>query len=119
VTEYTLSKLAKDAGISINVVRDYVLRGLIRPTRHTVSGYGVYDESALSRLLFVRASFECGIGLDELGQLCQAVNAENRTETLRCIESLRGHIRQRQLALANVEAKLAEIAVCASEQGPP
>jgi MerR family mercuric resistance operon transcriptional regulator len=119
VTEYTLSRLARDAGISINVVRDYVLRGLIQPTRRTVSGYGIYDEAALSRLLFIRASFECGIGLDDLGQLCQAVNAENRVETLRCIESLRGHIRQRQLALANVEAKLAEIAAHASEQTLP
>lgn len=114
-----MSKLAREAGISVNVVRDYVLRGLIHPTRYTASGYGIYDESALSRLLFVRASFECGVGLDELGQLCQAINAENWVETLRCIEPLRDHIRQRQLTLANVEAKLVKIAAHASEQGLP
>jgi MerR family mercuric resistance operon transcriptional regulator len=119
VKEYTLSKLAKDAGVSINVVRDYVVRGLVHPTRYTASGYGVYDVSALSRLLFIRASFECGVGLDELGQLCHAIDAENRVESLRCIDSLRSHIRQRQRALANVEAKLAEIAVYAAEQELP
>lgn len=117
MTEYTLSKLAKDAGISINVTRDYVLRGLVRPTRRTASGYGIYDEAALSRLRFIRASYKCGIGLDKLGQLCQALNAEKRLETIRCIECLQDHIRQRQLALSNVEAQLAEIAAHASQQG--
>jgi MerR family mercuric resistance operon transcriptional regulator len=108
--EYTLSRLAREAGISINVVRDYVLRGLIHPTRRTVSGYGIYDESALSRLLFVRAAYECGIGLDELGRLCQALHGGNRVQTMLCIESLRGRIMQRQRALSTIEAQLAEMA---------
>jgi MerR family mercuric resistance operon transcriptional regulator len=114
MTEYTLSRLARDAGISTNVVRDYVLRGLIHPTRRTVSGYGIYDESALSRLLFIRASFECGIGLDDLGQLCQALNSGNRVQTMLCIESLRDRIVQRQRALASIEVQLAEMAGHAS-----
>ena len=117
MTEYTVSRLAKEAGISINVVRDYVLRGLIQPTRRTVSGYGLYDESALSRLRFVRASYECGIGLDKLGQLCQAIDAGNRLDTMRCIEHLHVHIKQRQRALTIVEAQLVEVAEHASKQG--
>lgn len=49
---YTISKLAQDAGVSVNVVRDYVLRGLLRPAGHTESGYGLYDAQALERLRF-------------------------------------------------------------------
>lgn len=30
---YSISKLAQNAGVSVHVVRDYVLRGLLRPCR--------------------------------------------------------------------------------------
>jgi MerR family mercuric resistance operon transcriptional regulator len=32
---YTISRLAEDAGVSVHVVRDYVLRGLLHPARCT------------------------------------------------------------------------------------
>ncbi|ESR72547.1 MerR family transcriptional regulator [Pseudomonas aeruginosa VRFPA05] len=28
---YTVSRLAQDAGVSVHIVRDYLLRGLLRP----------------------------------------------------------------------------------------
>lgn len=70
------------------LVRDYVLLGLIHPTRRTVSGYGIYDESACSGC-FYSGLFECDIGLDDLGQLCPALNSGNRVQTMLCIEFLR------------------------------
>ena len=32
---YTVSHLALDAGVSVHVVRDYILRGLLRPVERT------------------------------------------------------------------------------------
>ena len=63
---YTVSRLALDAGVSVHIVRDYLLRGLLRPVACTPGGYGLFDDAALQRLCFVRAAFEAGIGLDEV-----------------------------------------------------
>jgi mercuric resistance transcriptional repressor protein MerD len=79
---YTVSRLALDAGVSVHIVRDYLLRGLLRPVACTTGGYGVFDDAALQRLCFVRAAFEAGIGLDALARLCRALDAQ-RTATSR------------------------------------
>jgi MerR family mercuric resistance operon transcriptional regulator len=64
---YTVSRLAFDAGVSVHIVRDYLLRGLLRPVACTTGGYGLFDDAALQRLCFVRAAFEAGIGLGRIG----------------------------------------------------
>ena len=45
---YTVSRLALDAGVSVHIVRDYLLRGLLRPVACTPGGYGLFDEAASS-----------------------------------------------------------------------
>ncbi|PHN64249.1 MerR family transcriptional regulator [Pseudomonas sp. ICMP 8385] len=64
MSAYTVSRLALDAGVSVHIVRDYLLRGLLRPVACTPGGYGLFDDAALQRLCFVRAAFEAGIGLE-------------------------------------------------------
>jgi MerR family mercuric resistance operon transcriptional regulator len=44
---YTVSRLAHDAGVSVHVVRDYMLRGLLRLVERTAGGYGLFDADAL------------------------------------------------------------------------
>jgi MerR family mercuric resistance operon transcriptional regulator len=75
MSAYTVSRLALDAGVSVHIVRDYLLRGLLRPVACTTGGYGLFDDAALQRLCFVRAAFEAGIGLDALARLCRALDA--------------------------------------------
>ncbi|SUD28844.1 transcriptional regulator MerD [Pseudomonas fluorescens] len=61
MSAYTVSRLALDAGVSVHIVRDYLLRGLLRPVACTPGGYGLFDDAALQRLCFVRAAFEAGV----------------------------------------------------------
>ena len=110
---YTISRLAEDAGVSVHVVRDYVLRGLLQPARRTESGYGIFDERSLARLCFVRAAFESGIGLDELARLCRALDADDGSDVIGCVERLLRQIATRQAALAVVETQLAGLTHCA------
>ncbi len=65
---YTVSRLAFDAGVSVHIVRDYLLRGLLRPVACTTGGYGLFDDAALQRLCFVRAAFEAGIPIPFLNE---------------------------------------------------
>ena len=60
MSAYTVSQLAHNAGVSVHIVRDYLVRGLLRPVACTTGGYGVFDDAALQRLCFVRAAFEAG-----------------------------------------------------------
>ncbi|TAM55901.1 MAG: MerR family DNA-binding transcriptional regulator [Paraburkholderia sp.] len=43
---YTIPRLADAAGVSVHVVREYVLRGLVHPERRTPGGYGLHGEQA-------------------------------------------------------------------------
>ena len=79
MSAYTVSQLAHNAGVSVHIVRDYLVRGLLRPVACTTGGYGVFDDAALQRLCFVRAAFEAGIGLDALARLCRALDAADGT----------------------------------------
>ncbi|ECW7581399.1 mercuric resistance transcriptional repressor protein MerD [Salmonella enterica] len=56
MSAYTVSQLAHNAGVSVHIVRDYLVRGLLRPVACTTGGYGVFDDAALQRLCFVRAA---------------------------------------------------------------
>lgn len=66
---YTMSRLAFDAGLSVHIVRGY----LLRPVACTPGGYGV-RRGGLQRLCFVREAFEAGIGLNALARLCRALD---------------------------------------------
>lgn len=106
MSTYTVSKLAQDAGVSVNVVRDYVLRGLLRPAGHTEGGYGLYDAHALERLRFVRAVFEAGIGLAELVRLCHALDSQ-ASDAGECLAHLRALVAARREALVVLDRQLA------------
>lgn len=110
---YSISKLADDACVSVHVVRDYMIRGLLHPARRTESGYNIFDDKTL-RLRFLRAAFESGIGLDELARLCKALDADDSESLDRCVERVRWKIDVRRTVLTVVEASLNEMAAGAA-----
>lgn len=103
---YTVSRLAQDCGVSVHVVRDYLVRGLLRPTERTAGGYGLFDADALRRLRFVRAAFEAGIDLDTLTRLCRARDATDGDEAAARLVALRERVERRRHALADLQAQL-------------
>lgn len=106
---YSISKLAQDAGVSVHVVRDYMMRGLLHPAQRTESGYSIFSETTLARLRFIRVVFESGIGLDELGRLCRAIDADDGGSVSGCVARLQREIYERRKTLAVAEVLLAKI----------
>lgn len=112
---YTVSRLAHEAGVSVHVVRDYKVRGLLRPVARTAGGYGVFDAAALQRLCFVRAALEAGIGLDLLTRLCRALDTADGDEASARLAVLCQLIECRRQALAKLDAPLTELTHSTSE----
>lgn len=104
---YTTFKLAAAAGVSVHVVRDYVIRGLVRPVRRTPGGYCLFDEQALELVRLLWALFEVGIGVDESAGLCRALDGGHATE---CVTGLRTRIRVQRKRLVDLGRQLEELA---------
>ncbi|GEM_PF-307276 len=112
MSAYTVSRLALDAGVSVHIVRDYLLRGLLRPVACTPGGYGLFDDAALQRLCFVRAAFEAGIGLDALARLCRALDAADGDEAAAQLAVLRQFVERfprQQLARTALQHRAVDV----------
>ena len=106
---YTISHLAEDAGVSIHVIRDYELRGLLHPSERTEYGYRIYDERALERLKFVMAGKASGLSLSELSTLCKALDECDEGISSECINRIMQQVEYRHKALLDFKQRLARL----------
>lgn len=65
----TIQIAAKKVGIGIETIRYYQRIGLIEKPEKPVSGYRVYPEETITRLLFIRRAKELGFSLTEIETL--------------------------------------------------
>lgn len=103
---YTISRLAKDAGVSVHVIRDYELRGLLCPCRFTANGYRIYDEQTLQRLQFILAGKAAGVSLNALTVLCQAMDNMDIKPAEKALMSIEETLDQKQQAIRNFRREL-------------
>lgn len=120
---YTIGEMAKMAGVNRQTIRYYERRKLLAPSGRKDSGYRLYDEKALKRLLFIRHAKELGFTLEEIRGLldlriksadstesCEAVRARTKAK-LRVVES-------KIAALESVRKVLIEL-LCACNKRTP
>jgi Cu(I)-responsive transcriptional regulator len=69
MTNITIGKLAKQAGMGVETLRYYERRGLITPRHRTQAGYRLYEPDAIRRLRFIRRAQTLGFTLEEIGDL--------------------------------------------------
>lgn len=113
---FTIGKLAREAGVNIQTIRYYERLGLLTPTErrktlHLQPGYRLYDQEALKRLRFIRHAKELGFTLKEINELlnlrigsvtdCDIVRKQTEAK-LRAVE-------QKIDALASVKMVLKEL----------
>ena len=95
---FTIGVLARSAGTRVETIRYYERRGLILPTGRTPSGYRLYDEDSLKRLLFIRHAKELGFTLEEIKELLKL-----RVDSSEVCEKVR---KKTEAKLQNVEKKI-------------
>lgn len=66
-----IGELAKKTGANIQTIRYYERLGILHPVSKTESGYRLYDEKELKRLIFIRHAKELGFTLKEIGELME------------------------------------------------
>ena len=61
-----IGEMAKKGGVSIQTIRFYERRGLLPSPPRKESGYRLYGQADLKRLLFIRQAKALGFSLDEI-----------------------------------------------------
>ena len=66
---YQIGEVAKRVGMTVEGLRFYERRGLIKPAARSPSRYRLYGEREVQALLFVKAAQEMGFALREIEEL--------------------------------------------------
>jgi MerR family copper efflux transcriptional regulator len=69
MTHFTISQLAKQAGVNVETVRYYQRRGLLPQPPRRASGYRQYSQEDLAYLQFIRRAQTLGFSLKEIAEL--------------------------------------------------
>jgi len=68
-SQYTISQLAKAAGIPTTTVRYYERIGLLQPEDRSHGNYRLYSDESVDTLKFIRAAQSIGFTLDDVKAL--------------------------------------------------
>lgn len=102
MTDMTIGRAARAAGVGIETIRFYERKGLIaRPLKPRDGVYRLYPPETIARIRFIRAAQGLGFSLAEIGELL-SLSADPRTQC--------GTVRKRAEAkLADVDARIARL----------
>lgn len=77
MSNYTTGELAKAAGVTVRTVQYYDSRGILLPTDFSEGGRRLYTDEDLKKLKVICYLKELGLGLNDIGKILEADNAEN------------------------------------------
>ena len=112
-----ISELAHQSGITTKALRFYEQIGVLATPVRTSGGYRDYDESAIRRIAFIKASQSIGLSLAEVRNLLR-IREEGVSPCPAVIDLLDKHlieIGRRIRELTRLEGNLAELRANASE----
>lgn len=67
--QFTIGKLAAEAGVNVETIRFYERRGLLMQPEKELGGFRYYDDHAIARILFIKRAQAIGFSLDEISGL--------------------------------------------------
>lgn len=108
----TIGELARQAEMTVEAIRYYERRGLLRAASRTPAGYRRYEQDALDRVRFIKRARSLDFSLREIGELLTLrVRPDASCETVdRATERKLRTIRRRIEELTVLERRLARLA---------
>jgi MerR family transcriptional regulator, copper efflux regulator len=105
MTEYTVSQLARAAGVGTETVRHYEELGLIEKPLRSNSGYRIFTAQSVERLWFIRRAKSLGFTLPEIADLLKLSDQRQSDSAADMIQ-----LREAATAkLIDIEARIAEL----------
>ncbi len=101
-TTWTISQLARDAGVNVETIRYYERTGVLRQPRKPARGWRQYDAHALRRIRFIKRGQELGFTLAEIKELL-TLRGSTSPRTCESVSKKAG------AKLRQIEAKVADL----------
>lgn len=89
---------------------------MLQPCGCADGGYGIYDESVLTRLRFILAGKEAGVVLNDLASLCKALDEQDEGFILRQITAIKAELNEKPKILVSFQSQLNEVR-CSTNDG--
>jgi MerR family mercuric resistance operon transcriptional regulator len=116
--EFTISRLARAAGVNIETIRYYQRRGLLPQPGRPLQGFRRYGDEALARLRFIKRAQQLGFTLREIKELL-AIGKGSCADTRRRAELKRADVDARLHDLQELRTTLDRLIRACRRGGRP
>lgn len=116
-----ISKVAKAAGLPVKTVRYYGDINLVVAQQRSASGYRLYDDRSLRKLIFVRRARSFGFSIEACRELLDLYQDTGRSsiDVKRIAEARLAEIEQKQRDLQSLQVELSHLVrACKGDQRP-
>ena len=116
-----ISKVAKAAGLPVKTVRYYGDINLVAAQQRSASGYRLYDDRSLRKLIFVRRARSFGFSIEACSELLDLYKDTGRSsiDVKLIAEARLAEIEQKQRDLQSLQAELSHLVhACKGDQRP-
>jgi DNA-binding transcriptional MerR regulator len=104
--EYSISKLAKLAGVTTRTLRYYDEIGLLTPVRVSSKGYRIYGQEEVDRLQQILFYRELAVPLEEIKRILSSESFNRERELQSHLSSLIAKREQLDMLISNVEKSI-------------
>jgi MerR family mercuric resistance operon transcriptional regulator len=118
----TINSVAKKSGIGIETIRYYQRIGLIEKPEKPLSGYRVYSEGIIDRLLFIQRAKKLGFSLAEIANLLALGDGrctEAKELAIRKLEITKNKLNDLQAIASTLEKLIQSCEYNSAHQGCP
>jgi DNA-binding transcriptional MerR regulator len=98
-----IGEIAKRAGVGVETVRFYERKSLLRSPQRKPSGYRIYGDQDLKRLLFIRQAKVLGFSLDDVREIL-AARGKGQCPCGTVIGIAERHLRETEQQIRNLTA---------------
>jgi MerR family transcriptional regulator, copper efflux regulator len=108
----TIGRLAQTTGVPAKTIRYYEAVGVLPAAGRSRSGYRLYTERGVARLLFVRRARALGLSLPQLQTLTAALDGRGpavRPQLMKLVRAQLTAVQHRQTELQLLEAELGRL----------
>jgi MerR family Zn(II)-responsive transcriptional regulator of zntA len=100
---FTVTDLARQADVTPDTVRHYVLIGLLEPEVNPFNGYKIFDSKDIKKVQFVRQAKSLGFTLAEISEILTK-SSDGISPSLQVREIIQHHIKENHSKLDNLNA---------------